>query len=96
MQKQNRNGVRGIETHYATQIYWDERQPLFGYIRHEHIFSLVIHFRYVDQTQMEQNILKTIIGMTFIEKVNILSWEVTSDTCGTKIDSTNSLSFKER
>ena len=43
---------------------------------------------------MGQKILKTRIGITFMEKTKILSWEITSDTCYTKIGSTNI--FKEK
>ena len=66
-----------------------------GYIRREQFFFLTIHFRYVDQAQMGQNILKTRTGMTFIEKAKILSWEITSDTCDTKIGSTKVLVSKK-
>lgn len=58
------------------------------------IFSLAIHFRYVDGAQMGQKILKTRTGMTFMEKTKIPSWEITRDTCDTKIDSMSS--FKEK
>ena len=43
---------------------------------------------------MGQKILKTRIGITFMEKTKILSWEITSDACYTKIGSTNI--FKEK
>ena len=68
------------------------RQLLFGDIRHGHFFLLL----YILDMQMGQKILKTRIGMNFMDKIKFFYGKspLQSDTCGTKIDGTNSFKLK--
>ena len=80
--KRSSEGARCIEM----------RQLLFGDIRHGHFFLLL----YILDMQMGQKVFKTRIGMTFMDKIKFFFGKspLLNDTCGTKIDGTNSFKLK--